>query len=170
MKIPIFVSVGTRLSDEQIEVRNLIYKLLDDFNLEPRTIGRSDYAMTNPLREVVVLARHCAGALVLGFGETFLHEGTRTSRDGQIEALHGSPQEIWTTPWGQIEAGLTSALGLPLLIFRDKGVSGGVFDIGSSGLFIQEIPTLADWDLKKEAIREVLQNWRSEVHRHYYGA
>jgi hypothetical protein len=170
MKIPVFASVGTRLSKDQIKIRDLIFGMLDNLNLEPRTIGRSDYAMTNPLREVVVLARHCAGALVLGFGETFLHQGYRTSREGSQVELQGTPLEVWPTPWGHIEAGLASALGLPLLIFRDKGVSGGVFDIGSSGLFIQEIPSLDEWDVRKQGIHEVLQNWRSEVHRHYYGS
>jgi hypothetical protein len=33
------------------------------------------------------------------------------------------------TPWNQLEAGVLYALGLPLLVFREAGIEGGVFDL-----------------------------------------
>src|SRR5437660_3411049 len=37
------------------------------FNLEPRAPGRSDYPTELPLREVLLVARHCSGGVILGF-------------------------------------------------------------------------------------------------------
>jgi len=42
-------------------------RFLDEFNLEPGALGRSDYPAEFPLREVLVIARHCAGGIILGF-------------------------------------------------------------------------------------------------------
>ena len=64
MKIPVFVSRGSRLSPEQEEVYARVASLLEDHDLEPRTVGRSDYAVDTPLREVLVLGRHCGGGII----------------------------------------------------------------------------------------------------------
>jgi hypothetical protein len=45
----------------------LILGELDRLKLEPRAIGRSDYPTDLPLREVLVLARHCSAGVILGF-------------------------------------------------------------------------------------------------------
>lgn len=43
MKIPVFVSCPTSLSDVQEAARKAILRELDRANLEPRALGRSDY-------------------------------------------------------------------------------------------------------------------------------
>ena len=67
MKIPVFVSCPTDLSSYQEASRRVILKELSRLGLEPRAIGRSDYPTELPLREVLIVARHCAGGVVLGF-------------------------------------------------------------------------------------------------------
>jgi hypothetical protein len=61
MKIPVFVSSPTALNAQQHESREVLMQFLDELNLEPRALGRSDYPSELPLREVLVIARHCAG-------------------------------------------------------------------------------------------------------------
>ena len=56
MQIPVFVSVGSRLSSEQVQLRDHLYHLLREMSLDLRTVGTSDYPSDNPLREVSVLA------------------------------------------------------------------------------------------------------------------
>lgn len=148
MKIPVFVScrdVG-RLSHEQQGVHEALVGILHDMNLQARTVGRSDYAIDSPLREVLVLARHCAGGLILGFDEG---KGSHT-------------------PWTQLESGIMYALGLPLLVFREGSVQGGIFDLGTTSLFVQRMPSLDEVTTSKDLLREVFQTWRSRVQKTYY--
>ena len=67
MKIPVFVSCPTSLSPSQEAARTVIVQQLDDNDLEPRALGRSDYPTELPLREVLLIARHCSGGIILGF-------------------------------------------------------------------------------------------------------
>src|SRR6266480_7549298 len=67
MKIPVFVSCPTSLSPSQEAARTVIIQQLDDNDLEPRALGRSDYPTELPLREVLLIARHCSGGIILGF-------------------------------------------------------------------------------------------------------
>ena len=67
MRIPVFVSCPTSLSTKQDASRNLILAELKNCGLEPRALGRSDYPTDYPLREVLVIAKHCSGGIILGF-------------------------------------------------------------------------------------------------------
>ena len=102
MKIPVFVSCPTLLNDSQQASRELILQELERFRLEPRALGRSDYPVDVPLREVLVLARRCAGGLILGFSQLLINAGVTKA---------GTPQErevssiVMPSPWNQIEGG-----------------------------------------------------------------
>jgi hypothetical protein len=98
------------------------------YNLEPRALGRSDYPTELPLREVLVIAKHCAGGIILGFEQYRSLDGIDKPGTGS-EARRG-PSVPFPTPWNQLEAGILFGLGLPLLIFRESGISGGIFDAG----------------------------------------
>lgn len=147
MQIPVFVSRPSRLTADQENVALWLLGELHSFGLQPRTLGSSDFAVESPLREVLVLARHCAGGVVLGFDRG----------DGR-----GS------TPWNQLEAGILYAAELPLLIFADDGVSerdGGIFGIGSSELFVSATP----YDQQRQAqARQSLLAWQGNVRQRYY--
>jgi hypothetical protein len=67
MDIPVFVSCPTSLSPQQENARSTILRYLSRYSLEPRALGRSDYPTELPLREVLVIAKHCAGGIILGF-------------------------------------------------------------------------------------------------------
>src|SRR5258705_3277538 len=67
MKIPFSVSSPTSLSPSQEATRTVIIRQLDDNDLEARALGRSDYPTELPLREVLLIARHCSGGIILGF-------------------------------------------------------------------------------------------------------
>jgi hypothetical protein len=135
-KIPIFISSPTTLNKKQNELRKFIVALLDDLNMEARTLGRSDYPKDYPLKEVAIIAKRCSGGIILGF------EQIRIST-GKIKIGMASEKEIETemslpTPWNQIEAGILFGLKLPLLIFKENGVTGGVFDNGNFRRFCSD--------------------------------
>ncbi|HST57508.1 MAG TPA: hypothetical protein VLK84_02395 [Longimicrobium sp.] len=76
MKIPVFVSCPTALNPQQDASRKLILSELARHGLEPRALGRSDYPTELPLREVLLLAKHCAGGIILGFEQFEANGGT----------------------------------------------------------------------------------------------
>jgi hypothetical protein len=168
MKIPVFVSCPTKLNKKQNRSREQILKELERLQLEPRALGRSDYPSEFPLREVCVIAKHCSGGIILGF-EQFLatagvwKPGTKEKR----KVARGKP-EHFPSPWNHLEAGILFGLQLPLLIFREEPVRGGVFDEGVTDVFIHSIPDTSLKDAKLEAFREVLLKWSAKVREHYY--
>lgn len=168
MRIPVFVSAPSpeNLSPDQEQSAIVINELLARYKLEWRALGRSDYSTELPLQQVVRMVKHCAGGIILGF-EQFRAD------DGEVK--RGSPKAkkvtgvAFPTPWNQLEAGILYSAGLPLMIFREADVSGGVFDVGTSETFIHSMPTagIAEPDLNE--LDAAFQNWVARVRAHYYG-
>lgn len=166
MKIPVFVSCPTSLNDEQEKSRKLILRELSKVSLESRALGRSDYPTELPLREVYLLAKHCSGGVILGF-EQFRAEigkwkvGTKEEKDAKLTTS-------FPTPWNQLEAGILYSLNLPLLVFKEESISGGVFDNGVTDVFVHRMPTGKMTKEKKQALTAVFQKWQASVRTHYY--
>lgn len=168
MRIPVFVSCPTLLSPSQEASRAALLRFVDDFNLEPRALGRSDYPSELPLREVVVISRHCAGGLILGF-EQFQATGGMWKRGTTAEKPLGAAPVSFPSPWNHLEAGILYGLGLPLLIFREESVSGGVFDNGVTDVFIHRTPTPELAAKDESSLKEVFLKWYARVSTRYYG-
>jgi hypothetical protein len=170
MKIPVFVSCPTSLSRQQEGSRSALIRFLDDFNLEARALGRSDYPAEFPLREVLVIARHCAGGLILGF-EQFRATAGVWKRGTKGEKKLGAGKTVCIpTPWNHLEAGILFGLKLPILIFREDGISGGVFDDGVTDVFIHKMPSPKPTKSDEESLKEVFLKWHARVSAHYMGA
>ena len=166
MRIPIFVSCPTHLSDAQNASRQLILTELKREGLEPRALGRSDYPTDLPLREVAVIAKHCSGGVILGF-EQFYAPGGVVKR-GSAREKPAPGEVIMPTPWNDLEAGILFGLRLPLLVFREDGISGGIFDSGVTDAFIHPMPRSPLDRTNKAALAEVFRKWQSRVREHYY--
>jgi hypothetical protein len=80
------------------------------------------------------------------------------------EARQG-PSIPFPTPWNQLEAGILFGLGLPLLIIRESGISGGIFDAGVTDVFIHHMPAPGN----NEGLNDVFLKWQSLVRQQYYG-
>jgi len=160
MEIPVFVSRPTTLNPQQEQSYKLITQQLKRFRLVDRTLGRSDYPTVFPLREVVVLASHCAGGLVLGFQQFLSLRGINKPGTGTEPIDSEKP---FPTPWNHLEAGIMFGLGLPLLIFREEGINGGVFDTGVSDVFIHSMPAE-----HSDSLDEVFLKWQADVRQRYY--
>ncbi|HEU5110903.1 MAG TPA: hypothetical protein VFT95_20370 [Micromonosporaceae bacterium] len=164
MRIPVFVSMPTVLSDRQLASRRIVERLVRDMGLEERRLGESDYPHKYPLKEVYAIARHCSGGLILGFEQMRVTAGLVKPETPKEEAI-GAPVAV-PTPWNNLEAGILFGLGLPLMIFREKGVSGGVFDNGVTDVFVHRMPTARDRN--NDQLKQVFRNWQAEVRHHYY--
>ncbi|HYK88583.1 MAG TPA: hypothetical protein VE398_07425 [Acidobacteriota bacterium] len=171
MKIPVFVSCPTALNTAQEAARAVLTQFLDELNLEPRALGRSDYPSELPLREVVVIARHCAGGLILGFEQFQATSGTwkrGVGVKGGERRLSPNDAVSFPTPWNHLEAGILFGLGLPLLIFRETDISGGVFDNGVTDVFIHKMPDANITAMERGNLKEVFLKWHGKVSTQYY--
>lgn len=166
MKIPVFVSSPTTLNKGQEKARKRVFDLLDSMNLEPRALGQSDYPTQLPLREIHTIARHCSGGVILGFSQIKADSGVikeGTTKESQITSSISFP-----TPWNNLEAGILFSLKLPLLIFKETDISGGVFDHGVSDVFVHDMP-LGKLSVEAEkSLNAVFLKWQADVRSKYY--
>ena len=184
-KIPVFASVPSWLNDDQKRSKAFIYELLDRLYVEPRTVGASDEAQFDPLKEVRTLARHCAGGIILGYTQFFAENVSW--RGDNIDKFFAP------TEWNHLETGVLFGLGLPLLVLSEPGVDRGIFGVGSSGMFVHEMPMppesyhaertsesttkrpkasdpgVVAFQASAERFERVLLRWQSRVQVHYYG-
>lgn len=171
MKIPVFVSAPTALNANQAASREVLMRFLDELNIEPRALGRSDYPSELPLREVLVIARHCAGGIILGYEQFQATAGTWKRGLGPKNGekhLELNATVSFPTPWNHLEAGILFGLGVPLLIFREDGVSGGVFDNGVTDVFIHPTPRPRITERDRASLKEVFLKWYAKASARYY--
>ena len=113
-----------------------------------------------------MLARHCSGGLILGFSQ--FRTSTGVWKGGTANERNEKSSVAFPTPWNHIEAGILFSLGLPLLVFRERGILGGVFDEGVTDLFVQNMPVPEPTKNEDKALREVVRKWATKVQAHYY--
>lgn len=155
-KIDIFLSRPTWVEEKFKEGLNNFYKLLNSFNINPRTIGKSDYPSDAPLDEVISLMDKCFGIIVLGYPQIIIYNGL--IKNEKVKNNVELPTE-----WNHIETSLAYAKGLPILLIHHKSVTGGVFDRGAVSKFIYEIDlTKTDWTLD-DRIYGVVNSWIPKV-------
>ncbi|HZS54648.1 MAG TPA: hypothetical protein VFA65_09610 [Bryobacteraceae bacterium] len=170
MRIPVFVSAPSpdNLSPAQEQSAAIIHKLVTRYKLEWRALGRSDYPNDLPLKEVLRMIKHCSGGIILGF-EQFRCKGGKFKL-GSPNAKTIASTISFPTPWNQLEAGILFSAGLPMMIFRESGITGGVFDVGTSEVFIHQMPNASTNSTSLDDLDSVFQNWVARVRNHYYGA
>jgi hypothetical protein len=168
MRIPVFVSAPSpdNLSRAQEKSAELIQGLVSRYKLEWRALGRSDYPIDLPLKEVLRMVKHCSGGIILGFTQFQSFKGI--NKPGTKKAKRVNTTVSFPTPWNHLESGILFSSGLPLIIFREEGISGGVFDIGTSEVFIHQMPGAKTKKQSLDDLDSVFQNWVARVRTHYY--
>src|SRR5436309_15966077 len=115
MLIPVFLSVPRSLNNQQGAADRLVRGELGHHGIEARTLGRTDYPTSFPLREVLTLANHCSGGVVLGFSQFEATVGMwKKGTPFKASVKKGKPA-LFPTPWNQLEAGILFAIDVPLL-------------------------------------------------------
>jgi hypothetical protein len=168
MRIPVFVSCPTKLTAAQQRSRQVILDQLDDLQLEARALGRSDYPKDVPLKEVFTIARHCHGGVVLGFEQLRVTAGKWNVTEKKKPAVSRAKPVSLPSPWNQLESGILFGLKLPLLIFRQEDVYGGIFDVGTTEVFVHPIPPGNPDEKKLRELKEIFLKWHGEVSGHYH--
>jgi len=113
-----------------------------------------------------VIAKHCSGGVILGF-EQFRATNGVWKRETP-EAREVTSETVFPSPWNHLEAGILFGMRLPLLVFREPGITGGVFDNGVTDAFVHTMPSKAMSTGSRSALREVFLKWQAQVRQHYY--
>jgi hypothetical protein len=151
----VFVSRPTWTGAEFAPGLSNFLELLKTLELEPKTLGATDYPSETPLDEVIDLMAGCTGAIILGYPQV----------ECKRAVVKGKPKKdlLLATEWNHIEASLAYASGLPLLLIHHVGVCRGVFDRGTMSNFLYERDlTKADWFSSVE-IQGALRQWKRRL-------
>lgn len=141
MAIPGFLSHPRSNHPEQQELVDLVRSYFRDRDLDPKTLGVSDYDSEVLLASIRSLMLESNGVLVLALRRYRIEQGAVVfgDRSGIVteKPINGS----WLTgPWCHIEAGMGFQLGLPVLVFREAGVlADGVLERGVMASYMPEI-------------------------------
>lgn len=150
----IFLSRPNWIPADCQEGLNNFLTLLKSHELQPRTIGTTDYPNKSPMDAVIDLLHECEGAIILGYPQINIV-------NGQIKNLQIQGTVQLSTEWNHIEAGLAHALGLPLLIIHHNTVSRGIFDRGVLNYFLYQKDLYdSSWGISPD-ITGALTTWKS---------
>lgn len=159
----VFVSKPSAVAEYQTQILEGVETALLERSLRPRTLGTTDYPNIAPVDAVKEVMSECHGAVILGLKQIRVIRGVAKEGTEKEEAL---AEYHLPTAWNHIEAGMAFALGQPVLIIREEGVSGGVFEVGSSDRYIHEVTVPGDEWLRSDAFLQPLNRWVEDVIRH----
>ncbi len=114
------------------------------------------------------MIKHCSGGVVLGFEQYHFPAGGILRRGSKAVEAVKDPM-ILPTAWNNLEAGALFSQNIPIMIFKEQGITGGIFDIGTTEVFVHPMPNQRMTKKNREALDTVFQKFSSEVRRHYYG-
>ena len=159
MTTDIFLSVGRTATDEQEAFVREVELLLQEHDLTPHNLGRSDYSAEKPLKAIEELMDRCAGSVIIAFERLFVEAGVdrRGSADARTLASEGV-----TTVWNQIEAAMAYVKRKPLLVIMEKGiVQQGLLSHGADW-HVQQV-SLDPKELRSAETIGRLKEWKSRV-------
>jgi hypothetical protein len=163
LRIPVFVSCPRSIPGAQEKTVKSLRGLLEDNGLEWRQIELTEYSpRESPVEMILRVIQKCYGGLILGF-EHSRAESVVVRRGQASQAVFIS--QALASPWGQIEAAVLLARNLPVLILKDRDVTGGIFDLGSVPYPIFDLPDSNQ--AAGELLAGVFIAWARAVREHY---
>jgi hypothetical protein len=154
----IFISRPTKLEDRFEDHFSGFMSFLKSKKFNVYRLGSENFSKKAPLRKVIDLIKRCEGAIIIGYPQTQLVNETRR---GPI--MESQYRLTIPTPWNQIEGAVAYALGKPVLVISQTGITGGVFDYGVTGEGVVDLDLAqANW-FKTKAFLEPFGEWQEEL-------
>lgn len=157
---PVFLSCPKPFMKSQEEFLKSVEEELRSHDCEPMTLGRTDYNMDAPLEGIRRLMVGSCGLICLAFRRTHIVSGSDKPNSDLGEDQVDKSNSWITSPYCQIEPAMAFQLGLPILIWREKGVQAdGLLDRGALGISVMEfdlnkpMPDLKNDDPWKQPFR-----------------
>lgn len=153
--LDVFVSRPTWVAPEFLPGLEGFYGYMRALELNPRTLGVSDYPSRSPLDEVIDLVNVCSGAVILGYPQIQIETGT-------MKGVPITSALILGTEWNHIEAALVHAKGKPLLVIHHNGVGRGIFERGTFGAFVHQHDFVNPQWVMAESMMGALISWKKK--------
>ena len=158
-QLDIFVSVGGTANERQEKFVLAVEERLRSEGLSPHTVGRNTFSAGAPLKTVTELIDKCSGSVVIALERSHFETGLE-KRGGPKESTLNNVK--LPTPWNQIEAALSYARGLPLLVIVESGVRNeGLLEHGYDW-YVQTVETDAS-ALTSSEFNGVLASWKQMI-------
>ncbi len=155
----VFLSVGGTATEQQEEFIRAVEDRLRSEGLVPHTVGRNTFSSDAPLKTVSDLLDKCSGTVVIALERSYFASGMEK---------RGGPKEValtavkLPTPWNQIEAAMSYARGLPLMVIVEAGLK-------SEGLLERGYDWYVQWvkpepaALSSNEFNGVLASWKRKM-------
>ncbi|HZX74382.1 MAG TPA: hypothetical protein VFE57_08180 [Cyclobacteriaceae bacterium] len=162
--ISVFFSFPKPFLQKQAKFTQRIEQYLLGRGFMPRTLGRTDYNMTAPLTAIRRLMLESNGIITVALRKTVIEKGTLKPESDLDVSADVSGQWL-TSPWCHIEVAMAYQIGLPILIFREKGVTDdGILQKGISGVYLPEFDLSSEEDyLESDEWKQIIGEWEGYV-------
>ncbi|MBR0282642.1 MAG: hypothetical protein IJQ81_13850 [Oscillibacter sp.] len=165
MLASVFLSCQTPYLQSQQEFIDKLEADLKSRDLFPRTVGKTDFSSKTPLSTVRSLMLDSNGLIAIAFRRHYVEKGIEKPDSDMKKEPKDISKRWFTTPWCQIEPAMAFQIGLPVLIFREKGVlDEGILEKGVFGTYMPEfdLDSIEPYFQSKE-YRQVIQDWEHKV-------
>lgn len=112
------------------------------------------------MKAVEQLMRQCSGTVIIGISQAVIQKGISKPGTSNEKLIKNT---LLPTPWNHIEASMAYILNLPLLVIRDQGIEGGVFDVGTTRNFIHILQLDTQEWMGKPSFLQPFAEWHREV-------
>lgn len=158
-ELNVFVSVGGTATEKQEAFVLAVEDRLRSEGLVPHTVGRNTFSADAPLKTVTELLDKCSGTVVIALERSYFAAGIE-KRGGPKESALSEVR--LPTPWNQIEAAMSYARGLPLLVIVESGLkSEGLLERGYDW-YVQWVNAEAA-ALTSSEFNGVLASWKQKM-------
>jgi len=168
MSHSIFLSYPRPYLKRQEEFIGRVIDYLRERQLEPRTLGVTDYDMDAPLTAIRRLMLESNGMVTIAFRRSLIKQGIGKPGSDINEEQYDMSNVWLTSPYCQIEPAMAFQLGLPVLILREKGViAEGILEKGVLGMYMPEFDLTCDLDkyFKSREWIQIIQKWEGHVRK-----
>lgn len=119
---------------------------------------RDTYPRFGQLTKIKASIEKCAGMIAFGTKQTFIKEGVyRPGMSGERFL-----NETWlSTPWNEVEVGMATMIGIPILLVKDDEIEDGIFDEVISESFVSTLTSKID--VRELDRNQVLAEWLSKI-------
>lgn len=120
--------------------------------------NRDTYPRFGQLSQIKASIEKCAAMIAFGTKQTFIKEGVyRPGMSGER-----SINDSWlSTPWNEVEVGMATMIGIPILLVKDDDIEDGIFDDVISESFISTLASKTD--VKELDRNQTFTAWLSKI-------
>ena len=121
----VFISSIGNLSPKQTEYINALKSYLKEIGIDSLYLSQDEYRNSGQISAIQSKIAKANGVIIVGLKNLLVKEGEYRPSSSDRRSI----SNIWLpTSWNNIEAGIASALGKPILVVHQTELTDGIFD------------------------------------------